>query len=234
MESRPEGSMQRRDPAGPVDPAQAHPSARLRISDDDRHRVAEVLRTAAGEGRIDLDELDERLEATYAAKTYADLVPITADLPLAQSGHAAPAPGAPGRAPAGPPVPASSYTSSVAVMSETKRRGTWLVPEHHTAFAFMGSVQLDLREAQLAAREVVINASAIMGDVKIVVNAHTHVVVDGVAFMAEYSEAREKVRPELTADSPVVRVKGLALMASVTVQRKPMPGTTQRRLGWKS
>jgi hypothetical protein len=61
--------MQRRDPAGPVDPAQAHPSARLRISDDDRHRVAEVLRTAAGEGRIDLDELDERLEATYAAKT---------------------------------------------------------------------------------------------------------------------------------------------------------------------
>jgi hypothetical protein len=60
------------------------------------------------------------------------------------------------------------------------------------------------------------------------------VVVDGVALMAEYSEAREKVRPELTADSPVVRVKGLALMASVTVQRKPMPGTTQRRLGWKS
>ena len=60
--------------------ARARPS-RLRISDEDRHKVAEVLRQAAGEGRIDLDELDERLEATYAAKTYGELVPITADLP---------------------------------------------------------------------------------------------------------------------------------------------------------
>jgi DUF1707 SHOCT-like domain len=37
---------------------------RLRISDDERHQVAEVLRQAAGDGRIDLEELDERLEAT--------------------------------------------------------------------------------------------------------------------------------------------------------------------------
>ena len=63
------GEMQRPDPS------------QLRISDADRHKVAEVLREAAGEGRIDLDELDERLEAAYAAKTYADLVPLTIDLP---------------------------------------------------------------------------------------------------------------------------------------------------------
>ena len=42
-------------------------------------RVAELT----PDGRIDLEELDERLEATYAARTYADLVPITADLPVA-------------------------------------------------------------------------------------------------------------------------------------------------------
>src|SRR5262245_20390125 len=56
--------------------------SQLRISDDDRHQVADLLREAAGEGRIDFEELDERLEATYAAKTYADLVPITVDLPV--------------------------------------------------------------------------------------------------------------------------------------------------------
>jgi hypothetical protein len=48
--------------------------AQMRISDADRHRVAEVLRDAAGEGRLDLSELEERLEATWAAKTYGDLV----------------------------------------------------------------------------------------------------------------------------------------------------------------
>jgi len=63
---------------GPLDPRDP---ALLRVSDADRHKVAEILRQAAGEGRLDLDELDERLESAYAAKTYADLVPITADLP---------------------------------------------------------------------------------------------------------------------------------------------------------
>ena len=56
--------------------------SRLRVSDADRHRVGELLREAAGEGRLDIEELEERLEAAYAAKTYADLVPLTADLPV--------------------------------------------------------------------------------------------------------------------------------------------------------
>jgi hypothetical protein len=57
-----------------------HDPSLMRISDADRQRVADVLRDAAGEGRIDLDELEERLELAWGAKTYADLVPITADL----------------------------------------------------------------------------------------------------------------------------------------------------------
>jgi hypothetical protein len=53
----------------------------LRASDADRERVAEILRTAAAEGRLGLDELDERLAVVYAARTYADLEPVTVDLP---------------------------------------------------------------------------------------------------------------------------------------------------------
>ncbi len=74
----------------------------LRISDSDRQKVAEVLRDAAGEGRIDLEELDERLELTWGAKTYADLVPITADLHL----PAHPQPADRARAPYAAGVPA--------------------------------------------------------------------------------------------------------------------------------
>lgn len=59
--------------------------SRMRVSDADRHKVAEVLREAAGEGRLDMAELDERLDATYAAKVYDDLLPIVADLPGAGS-----------------------------------------------------------------------------------------------------------------------------------------------------
>src|SRR5687767_15961189 len=58
------------------------PARQLRASDADREQVAAVLRRAAGEGRLELAELDERLAAVYAARTYADLEPITRDLPV--------------------------------------------------------------------------------------------------------------------------------------------------------
>jgi len=53
----------------------------MRVSDAERQEVAERLRTALGEGRLELDEYDERVQSAYQAKTYRDLAPLTADLP---------------------------------------------------------------------------------------------------------------------------------------------------------
>jgi hypothetical protein len=53
----------------------------MRAADADRQRVAEQLRAALGEGRLDLHEYDERLQRAYAAKTYGDLDGLLADLP---------------------------------------------------------------------------------------------------------------------------------------------------------
>jgi hypothetical protein len=53
----------------------------LRAADGDRERVAERLRQAHAEGRLDLDEFDQRVAAAYAARTYGDLDALTADLP---------------------------------------------------------------------------------------------------------------------------------------------------------
>jgi hypothetical protein len=218
---------QHREPGHGLTPAggpQPGDPSRLRISDEDRHKVAEVLRRAAGEGRIDLDELDERLESTYAAKTYGDLVPITADLPVV-GGPAIPSP-RPGAA----LLPTVSHASSFSVMGDCSRRGVWEVPAKHTAFSMMGSVTLDLREARFAAREVVIDAYAIMAGIDVVVNASTQVVVEGIGVMGDFSESRSKVQPRIAPDSPVVRVRGLALMAGVNVKRKDMPGQPKKRL----
>jgi len=221
MEGRP-NEMQPRDPA------------QLRVSDEDRHQVAEVLRKAAGEGRLDLEELDERLEATYAAKTYGDLVPLTADLPVRSAGGLSLPPAASLATPSSAGsamVPATTYANSLSFMGDCTRRGVWRVPEQHSAFSMMGSVTLDLREAIFEAREVTINAVAIMAGIDIIVNAHTQVIVDGVGIMGDFSQSRDKVPAEPTAASPVVRVKGMALMAGVTVQRKAMPGEARKRLG---
>jgi hypothetical protein len=196
--------------------------SRLRVSDADRHRVAELLREAAGEGRLDIEELEERLEAAYAAKTYGDLVPITADLP---AGGRAPAP----MSQAGSLSPATRYDSSFAIMGGTSRTGVWEVGPSHTAFALMGGVDIDLRNARFVSRETVIRAYAMWAGINVYVNAQTRVVVDGIGIMGAFDQARDKVEADLGPDSPVVRVTGLALMAGVTVQRRPMPGERRRR-----
>lgn len=56
-------------------------SPELRCSDADRDKVADQLREHYAEGRLDLDEFQERTNAVYAAKTFGDLAPLTADLP---------------------------------------------------------------------------------------------------------------------------------------------------------
>ena len=57
----------------------------LRASDSDREQVAERLRHATAEGRLSADELDRRLEALYAARTYGELDALLADLPINRS-----------------------------------------------------------------------------------------------------------------------------------------------------
>jgi len=53
----------------------------IRASDSDRDRVAAALREHCALGRITMDELNERLEATYEAKTLGELQEVTSDLP---------------------------------------------------------------------------------------------------------------------------------------------------------
>ncbi|WP_438862186.1 DUF1707 SHOCT-like domain-containing protein [Paractinoplanes aksuensis] len=53
----------------------------MRAADDDRRQVADQLRLALEEGRLDLTEYDERLQGAYAAKTYAELDRLLTDLP---------------------------------------------------------------------------------------------------------------------------------------------------------
>jgi hypothetical protein len=209
--------------------ADSQDPARLRISDGDRHQVAEVLREAAGEGRIDFEELDQRLEATYAARTYADLVPITLDLPTQP---ATSLPVQPSSATTPSPVVAGGPTEErhLAIMGGFDRTGVWTVPEHLTVTCFMGGADLDLRQAQFAAREVVITVNAVMGGADIKVNPHTRVVMDGTGIMGGYSGPSDKTPAELDANSPVVRIRGFAIMGGVSVSRRPAPGEKRKPL----
>lgn len=79
--------------------------ARMRACDADRERTADLLRSAFVEGRLDQEELDQRLGHVYTARTYADLAVQTSDLPVRR-----PVPLPPAR-------PVSNVTNGLAVAS---------------------------------------------------------------------------------------------------------------------
>lgn len=219
--------------------------ARLRIGDTDRRRAADFLRGSAGQGRLDADELDERLEQVRTAKTYADLVPIVIDLPSNDAVIDVAAPGPPAElattelyetyVPDGEPspeprpgrpgeVPTDAVTSSLGVLGGQERKGAWRIAPTHSVFVLMGGVELDLREVTFSAPETVISANVLMGGLDITVNAYTRVILEGTGIMGGFGESKAKVGADWDEDSPVVRIKGVAVMGGVGVTRKPMPG----------
>jgi DUF1707 SHOCT-like domain len=81
---------------GPQDPAVAGPG-RLRAGHADREQVIEALQDAFVHGRLTRDELGARVGRALAARTYADLAALTADLPADPAAAGPPRPAAPAR-----------------------------------------------------------------------------------------------------------------------------------------
>jgi hypothetical protein len=195
-----------------------------RASDADREKTAEALREAAAEGRIGLDELDDRLSAVFAAKTYGELEPIIADLPAAGSAPSAPSPA--GSASAWSPdrfggQPTSS--AAVAVMSGFNRKGNWTVPTRFTAVAFMGGGDVDMREARFAEREVTIRVFAVMGGIGITVPEDADVRVSGFGFMGGFDHGPPS---PTVSGGPVIRIKGFAFWGGVGIKRRRPRGAS--------
>ena len=199
----------------------------LRASDADRERVANVLREAAGDGRLTMDELDERLDAVYAAKTYAELEPITRDLPAPEGATYFPAtPSAPVGDPARFGGEPTSHTA-IAILGGFSRKGDWVVPKDFTTFCFMGGGEIDLRDARFAEREVSIHVVAVMGGCEIIVPEDATVRVTGLGIMGAFDHTGSGTG---SPDGPVITINGVALMGGVDVKRRPtLEGAAEAR-----
>jgi hypothetical protein len=189
----------------------------LRASDADRERTANVLRDAAGDGRLTMAELDERLDAVYAAKTYAELEPITHDLPATGTKYT---PAVSPDAGADPARFGGQATSAgaVAILGGFSRKGNWVVPKTFNAFMLLGGGEIDMRDAQFEAREVSIHIVAILGGCEVIVPQDATVRVTGVGILGAFEHSDSGGG---SADGPVITIDGLALLGGVDVKRKP-------------
>ena len=180
----------------------------LRASDRDRERVVDLLRRHAAEGRLTVEELDERAAAALAARTEPELEALTRDLPALGPEAAAPEQSAERRP--------SRWT--VAIMGGATRRGRWRPAPRSTALAVMGGCEIDLRHVDVEGGEIHVRAIAVMGGIEILVPDGWEVELSGLAVMGG-KEAKVRDAPPRPG-APVVRVRAYALMGGVEVKSK--------------
>lgn len=171
---------------------------------DDRIQVAQLLSEAAAQGRLDLAEYESRLAKAYAARNYAELDQLSADLPgvtAARRGASKPAPS----------------TVLLAIMSGFERRGRWNIPRKLTTFTLWGSGVVDLRYADFTSAEVNIHAYSIMGGQTILLPPEVNVAVHGTGVMGAFAHDVTGVG---APGAPQVTITGFSLWGSVGIKRK--------------
>jgi hypothetical protein len=184
-----------------------------RASDAEREAVVARLRDAAGEGRLTVEELTERIDAAYAARTRAELEPLTADLPDVPMTTATTSP------PASGGLPARATSSLVlGILGGGDRKGRWRVPSRMTVVNVMGGADLDLREAVLDAPEVEITVWSLMGGSDVIVPEGVHVELEGFALMGGNDLRLESA--DAPPGAPVVRVRAWSLMGGTDVRTR--------------
>ncbi|WP_380284532.1 DUF1707 domain-containing protein [Kitasatospora purpeofusca] len=191
----------------PEIPPRTVPAGEIRASHDDREAVVEQLRDAAAEGRIDLDELDARLEQALTSKTHGELAVLTADLPR--------------------PKPAESAQPLVlkgGMSGASRGPGRWEVPAHVIAHGGLGGVKVDFTRVECRLAEVVVEAYGEMAGVTIVIPdtwaADTGGMDPGLGGL------RDRTTPDRLPGTPLIRLTGSGGMAGVVVRH---PNRRERR-----
>ncbi|MET1006283.1 MAG: DUF1707 domain-containing protein, partial [Propionibacteriaceae bacterium] len=186
-------------------------------------QVTDVLHAAYAEGRIDNDEHDERVLAALRAKTFDDLIPLTADLvPTSPVGTSDP------RTTNGSQhlVVSNGGTDEpdrmTAALSEVKRVGKWRMRRRSNANVFLGSVQLDLTEAAFESAVVEVNVTQFLGSVFLRVPVGV-TVRDETAHVL--GEASIKGIGEPDPAYPTIVLRGTNVLGEIKVRgpKKPPP-----------
>lgn len=194
--------------------APANASARLRASDADRDRIAQILSDALAEGRLTAEEHSDRLDSLYAFKTVGELESLVRDLPAPGGVHAPPAyaTGSAG---------SSGYTENiVAVCSSSARKGRWRPGAHSRAVSVMGDIAIDLTEAVFEQQVTEINVTCVLGNVEVLVPENVTLRGYGSGVLGNF-EVRGEGRGETDPQAPVVIVRGFALLGNIEARPKP-------------
>jgi len=193
------------------------PARELRASHEDRDRIVELLRMAAGDGRLTAEELDQRLEVALTARAYGELTALTKDLP------------------AGPGLAAAAEPKDLVRIecggSSAKRDGRWVVPRRMEIRVASGSVVLDFTEAVITEPTLRIHAEVNSGTLTLITKPGIVVDADDMSVRYGAVNVQQPEGPEVPA-LLTIQVSGKVGSGAVSA-RPPRPPRPPRRTFWQ-
>lgn len=197
---------------------EAASSDQLRASHEDRDRVVEMLRVAAGDGRLTAEELDERLEVALTARTYGQLAALVKDLPT--RGMVA-----------GAPVPEAKELVHIDCHSGvTQRDGPWVVPKRMELRVNSGAVTLDFTHAVITQPTLAIDAEIHSGTLTLVTKPGIVVDADDVSVRSSVT----KIQAPDPSVPVILRVQISGTVGSGVINtRGPRGPRAPRRTFWQ-
>ena len=205
----------------------------------EREDVVQKLCAAYARDQLTTGELEARLERVYKSADRTQLLTVLDGLPAVQIARLGEAP-VPVRD-VSPPAPAARRTATpsddgladrderrrgrglgpgekryMAFMSEIRKEGAWTPSPVIVANTIMGSLVLDLREAEIPAQGIDIYADVIMGELKVILPPGLPADVDCSTFMGSVSDKSKAG----VAGAPKVRITGGTVMGGITVVTK--------------
>jgi Domain of unknown function (DUF1707)/Cell wall-active antibiotics response 4TMS YvqF len=197
----------------------------LRASDAEREQTAETLRRAMGEGRLSVEELEERLRAAYSAPTVRELELLVSDVTVPATAGAAGAAIRPGGLSVREGPGGDRWV--VSIMSGHERKGRWRIAERCTVLNIMGGSEIDLNDVELSEQVTQLNVYTVMGGGEIRVPDGVDVEVANVAIMGGNDlKLGDQAMP---AGGPVIRIRLVSIMGGVGVKRGRKQSKEERR-----
>jgi hypothetical protein len=165
-----------------------------------------MLAEAMADGRLSHVEYSQRLPAALEARTLGELAELTTDL----------------AAPEHQPVQLGDGQAVTALFSNADRRGRWVVPSEMTCVAAFGEVVLDLTEAILQDRHVVLTVYGLFGRVRLIVPSGVEVVMNGTNILGSQRGGTTRNVPA-SSEVPVIEVRGYSAVSQVLARTPPRP-----------
>ena len=199
----------------------------IRIGHAERDKAVETLREAAGDGRLTLEELDDRIGGALAAKTRGDLAPLLADLVAPDALHQTlnPIPYGIARI----PEPGETWQDPLVLTArwdDVVRAGPWIVPPFLELNPVASNVKLNFVDAR-------VNHAII--DIHLIGGAGDAVLVLPEGWGADVSRVekgmggvRSTVSPRPSERFPLVVVRGKVSLGGLKVRHPNRFDTWQR------